>query len=106
MSMEITKNQIVDVINLMMTRLDSLENEQTKQKEYIAQIKKRMLELNDFINDIIDIVEDENYNESESIEKTMEIYSQMKAKINKLISDSELENMDVKQLMSQIIGES
>lgn len=106
MSMEITKNQIVDVINLMMTRLDSLENEQTKQKEYIAQIKKRMLELNDFINDVIDIVEDENYNESESIEKTMEIYSQMKAKINKLISDSELENMDVKQLMSQIIGES
>ena len=104
--MEITKNQIVDVINLMMTRLDSLENEQTKQKEYIAQIKKRMLELNDFINDIIDIVEDENYNESESIEKTMEIYSQMKAKINKLISDSELENMDVKQLMTQIIGES
>ena len=106
MSMEITKNQIVDVINLMMTRLDSLENEQTKQKEYIAQIKKRMLELNDFINDVIDIVEDENYNESESIEKTMEIYSQMKAKINKLISDSELENMDVKQLISQIIGES
>ena len=52
--MEITKNQIVDVINLMMTRLDSLENEQTKQKEYIAQIKKRMLELNDFINDITD----------------------------------------------------
>ena len=106
MSMEITKNQIVDVINLMMTRLDSLENEQTKQKEYIAQIKKRMLELNDFINDIIDIVEDENYNDSESIEKTMEIYSQMKAKINKLITDSELENMDVKQLKIQIIGES
>ena len=104
--MEITKNQIVDVINLMMTRLDSLENEQTKQKEYIAQIKKRMLELNDFINDVIDIVEDENYNDSESREKTMEIYSQMKAKINKLITDSELENMDVKQLKIQIIGES
>ena len=104
--MEITKNQIVDVINLMMTRLDSLENEQTKQKEYIAQIKKRMLELNDFINDVIDIVEDENYSDSESIEKTMEIYSQMKAKINKLITDSELENMDVKQLKIQIIGES
>ena len=90
MSMEITKNQIVDVINLMMTRLDSLENEQTKQKEYIAQIKKRMLELNDFINDIIDIVEDENYSDSESIERTMEIYSQMKVKINKLIDNSEL----------------
>ena len=106
MSMEITKNQIVDVINLMMTRLDSLENEQTKQKEYIAQIKKRMLELNDFINDIIDVVEDENYSDSESIEKTMEIYSQMKVKLGKLIDESELEGMDIKQLMSQIIGES
>jgi len=106
MSMEITKNQIVDVINLMMTRLDSLENEQTKQKEYIAQIKKRMLELNDFINEIIDIVEDENYNDSESIAKTMEIYSQMKVKLGKLIDESELEGMDIKQLMSQIIGES
>jgi len=108
MSMEITKNQIVDVINLMMTRLDSLENEQTKQKEYIAQIKKRMLELNDFINDIIDVVEDENYSDSESIQKTMEIYSQMKVKLNKLIDESELDNMDIniKQLMSQIIGES
>ena len=104
--MEITKNQIVDVINLMMTRLDSLENEQTKQKEYIAQIKKRMLELNDFINDIIDIVEDENYDDSESIAKTMEIYSQMKVKLGKLMDESELEGMDIKQLMSQIIGES
>ena len=104
--MEITKNQIVDAINLMMTRLDSLENEQTKQKEYIAQIKKRMLELNDFINEIIDVVEDENYSDSESIAKTMEIYSQMKVKLGKLIDESELEGMDIKQLMSQIIGES
>jgi len=106
MSMEITKNQIVDVINLMMTRLDSLENEQTKQKEYIAQIKKRMLELNDFINDIIDIVEDENHSDSESIERTMEIYSQMKVKLGKLMDESELEGLDIKKLMSQIIGES
>ena len=104
--MEITKNQIIDVINLMMLRLDSLENEQAKQKDYIFQIKKRMLELNDFINDIIDIVEDENYSDSESIEKTMEIYSQMKVKLGKLIDESELEGLDIKQLMSQIIGES
>ena len=65
-----------------------------------------MLELNDFINDIIDIVEDENYSDSESIERTMEIYSQMKVKINKLIDNSELEDIDIKKLMSQIIGES
>ena len=106
MSMEITKNQIVDVINLMMTRLDSLENEQKKQKDYIVQIKKRMLELNAFINDIIDIVEDEQNDNEEVIAKTMEIYEQMKKKVSDLINDSELEQVNKKELMNQIIGES
>ena len=106
MNMEITKNQIVDVINLMMTRLDSLENEQAKQKDYIAQIKKRMLELNSFINDIIDIVEDEHYDDAEVLARTMEIYDQMKKKVSDLTDDSELDKVDKKELMNQIIGES
>jgi len=106
MDMEITKNQIVDVINLMMTRLDSLENEQQKQKDYIVQIKKRMLELNDFINDIVDIVEDEQHDDAEVLAKTMKIYEQMKSKVNRLIKDSELDHVDTKELMNQIIGES
>ena len=104
--MEITKNQIVDVINLMMTRLDSLENEQTKQKEYIAQIKKRMLELNTFINDIIAVVEDERYDESEVVAKTMEFYDKMKSKVLEIIDDAEIKELDKKELMSQIVGES
>jgi len=107
MNMEITKNQIIDVINLMMVRLDSLENEQTKQKEYIAQIKKRMVDLNHFINDIIDIVEDEQNTDAEVVlAKTMEIYEQMKKKVSDLIDDSELDKVDKKELMNQIIGES
>ena len=106
MDMEITKNQIIDVINLMMLRLDSLENEQTKQKEYIAQIKKRMLELNTFINDIIDVVEDERYDESEVVAKTMKIYDKMKIKVLEIIDDAEIKELDKKELMSQIVGES
>ena len=106
MDMEITKNQIIDVINLMMLRLDSLENEQTKQKEYIAQIKKRMLELNTFINDIIDVVEDERYNESEVVEKTMKIYDKMKIKVLEILDDAEIKELDKKDLMNQIVGES
>ncbi len=106
MSMEITKNQIIDVINLMMTRLDTLENEQAKQKDYIAQIKKRMLELNDFINDIIDIVEDENHDSDEALVKTMKVYEDMKRKVNELIDKSELDELNIKELMSQVIGES
>ena len=65
-----------------------------------------MLELNDFINDIIDIVEDEQYDDAEALAKTMKIYEQMKNKVNKLIKDSELDQVDIKELMSQIIGES
>ena len=107
MDMEITKNQIIDVINLMMVRLDSLENEQQKQKDYIVQIKKRMVDLNHFINDIIDIVEDEQNTDAEVVlAKTMEIYEQMKKKVSDLIDDSELDKVDKKELMNQIIGES
>ena len=106
MDMEITKNQIVDVINLIMTRLDSLENEQKKQKDYIVQIKKRMIELNSFINDIIDVVEDEKYNDSELVERTIEIYDKMKDKMLEIIDDTELKELDKKELMHQIIGES
>ena len=104
--MEITKNKIIDVINLMMLRLDSLENEQAKHKDYIAQIKKRMVELNNFINDIIDVVEDERYDESESYAKTIEIYDQMKNKVTEMLGDSELKEVDKKELLSHIIGES
>ena len=106
MSMEITKNQIIDVLNLMMMRLDSLENEQAKQKDYIFQIKKRMLELNTFINDIIDVVEDERYDESEVVAKTMKIYDKMKIKVLEIIDDAEIKELDKKELMSQIVGES
>ena len=106
MSMEITKNQIIDVINLMMVRLDSLENEQAKQKDYIFQIKKRMLELNTFINDIIDVVEDERYDESEVVAKTMKIYDKMKIKVLEIIDDAEIKELDKKELMSQIVVES
>ena len=106
MDMEITKNQIIDVLNLMMVRWDSLENEQAKQKDYIFQIKKRMLELNTFINDIIDVVEDERYVESEVVAKTMEIYDKMKSKVLEIIDDAEIKELDKKELMNQIVGES
>jgi uncharacterized coiled-coil protein SlyX len=106
MSMEITKNQIIDVLNLMMMRLDSLENEQAKQKDYIVQIKKRMIQLNNFINDIIDIVEDERYTEEEAYAETMKIYDQMKKKVNEMLNDSELKDINKKELLSNIVGES
>ena len=106
MDMEITKNQIIDVINLMMVRLDSLENEQAKQKDYIVQIKKRMIQLNNFINDIIDIVEDERYTEEEAFAETIKVYDQMKKKLDEMLNDSEFKDLNKKDLLSNIVGES
>ncbi len=106
MSMEITKNQIIDVLNLMMMRLDSLENEQAKQKDYIVQIKKRMIQLNNFINDIIDIVEDERYTEEEAFAETIKVYDQMKKKLDEMLNDSEFKDLNKKDLLSNIVGES
>ena len=40
MNMNPTRDQLFDVIELMMNRLDSLEIEQKKQKEFSVQIKK------------------------------------------------------------------
>ena len=104
--MEITKNQIIDVLNLMMMRLDSLENEQAKQKDYIVQIKKRMIQLNNFINDIIDIVEDERYTEEEAFAETIKVYDQMKKKLDEILNDSEFKDLNKKDLLSNIVGES
>ena len=60
MNMNPTRDQLFDVIELMMNRLDSLEIEQKKQKEFSVQMKKKVLELNNFINDIMDVIEKED----------------------------------------------
>ena len=70
------------------------------------QIKKRMIQLNNFINDIIDIVEDERYTEEEAYAETMKIYDQMKKKVNEMLNDSELKDINKKELLSNIVGES
>ena len=62
--------------------------------------------MNNFINDIIDVVEDERYDESEVVAKTMEIYDKMKSKVLEIIDDAEIKDIDKKELMTQIIGES
>ena len=43
--------KIVNVITNIMTRLDDLECEQQRNKEMFYKVKKRLLELNDNIND-------------------------------------------------------
>ena len=53
--METAEKKITKVLTNIINRLDDLEIEQYKNKEMFSIIKKRLLELNSFINDILDI---------------------------------------------------
>ena len=55
-----TRKKIVNVITNIMTRLDDLECEQQRNKEMFYKVKKRLLELNDNINDILVFVDGGN----------------------------------------------
>ena len=105
--MPITENQIVNVLNIIIARLDNVEKEQETNKKVIVKIKSRLLELNRFVNDVIDIVEDDNYEDDVLVEnklsefkRTNKMIEELEMNINEPISD------DLKSMLDQIIGES
>ena len=105
--MPITENQIVNVLNIIIARLDNVEKEQETNKKVIVKIKSRLLELNGFVNDVIDIVEDDNYEDDVLVEnklsefkRTNKMIEELEMNINEPISD------DLKSMLDQIIGES
>ena len=105
--MPITENQIVNALNIIIARLDNVEKEQETNKKVIVKIKSRLLELNGFVNDVIDIVEDDKYEDDVLVEnklsefkKTNKMIEELEMNINEPISD------DLKLMLDQIIGES
>jgi hypothetical protein len=105
--MPITENQIVNALNIIIARLDNVEKEQETNKKVIVKIKSRLLELNGFVNDVIDIVEDDKYEDDVLVEnklsefkKTNKMIEELEMNINEPISD------DLKSMLDQIIGES
>ena len=105
--MPITENQIVNVLNIIIARLDNVEKEQETNKKVIVKIKSRLLELNGFVNDVIDIVEDDKYEDDVLVEnklsefkRTNKMIEELEMNINEPISD------DLKSMLDQIIGES
>ena len=57
--MEIPKSKVIEVLNDITSRLNNLEIEQRRNKEIFFIFKKRLLELNDFINDILDVIDED-----------------------------------------------
>ena len=97
--METAEKKIIKVLANVINRLDDLEIEQYKNKEMFSIIKKRLLELNSFVNDILDIIEtDDEKLYAETINK----YSDLRDLIDKEFDEED----DITQLKNQVIGES
>ena len=98
--MEINKNQIVNILN----RLNDLETEQQKNKEFFIMVKNKLLELNDCVDAILSIV---SYEDDILYRDKMKQYENMKLlfveELNK--HEDKFDDDELKQLMNQIVGE-
>jgi hypothetical protein len=98
--MEITEKKIVKVLNNILERVDSLETQQQRNKEFSAAVKKRLLDLNEFVNDVIDIVEGEHFEDDQLLERKLNKYTDLRGLVDKELEELEIEFMD------SIVGES
>ena len=98
--MEVNKNQIVNILN----RLNDLETEQQKNKEFFIMVKNKLLELNDCVDAILSIV---SYEDDILYRDKMKQYENMKLlfveELNK--HKDKFDDDELKQLMNQIVGE-
>jgi hypothetical protein len=103
--MEITEKKIVNVLTTIMTRLDDLEFAQHQHKEMFYKVKKRLLELNDNLNDILDVVEDADM---EMVDEVKSKYSELRSWVDNELDreETDFDDEDARQLMNQIVGES
>ena len=101
--------QIIKVLSFILTRLDTLEIEQSRHKEMFYKVRKNLTNANDLINQILDVLEIEN---PDLYSKTMEQYQDSTMKdlvamldkhINELDSFSDEEVFD---LLTQIVGDA
>jgi len=101
--------QIIKVLSFILSKLDTLEIEQSKHKEMFYKVRKNLTDANYLINQILDVLEIEN---PELYNKTMEQYQNGHVKdlvstLDKHIAElDELSDDDVLDLLTQIVGES
>jgi len=101
--MEKAEKKIIKVLTNIINRLDDLEIEQHKNKEMFSNIKERLLDLNSFVNDILDIVNNEEYEDDKLLEqKLFRKYSNLRDLIDKEFDDED----NITELKNQVIGES
>ena len=101
--------QIIKVLSFIMSRLDSLEVEQSRHKEMFYKVRKNLTDANDLINQILDVLEIEN---PELYNETMQQFEDghlkdMVSTIDKHIEELvEWDDEELFQLFSQIVGDA
>ena len=109
MEQKANNEQIIKVLSFILSKLDTLEIEQSKHKEMFYKVRKNLTDANDLINQILDVLEIEN---PELYDKTMEQYQNGHVKdlvstLDKHIAELEdLSDDDVLDILTQIVGES
>ena len=98
--METNEKQIVRVLNSILERVDILETQEQRNKEFASAVKKRLLDLNEFFNDVIDIVEGEHFEDDQLLERKLNKYTDLRGVVDKELEELEIEFMD------SIVGES
>ena len=100
--METNEKQIVRVLNNILERIDTLELQQARNKEFAVVVKKRLLDLNEFVNDVLDIVEGTNFEDDIMLEQKLNRYSDLRKMVEEELEEREF---DI-EFKDSIVGES
>ena len=100
--METNEKQIVRVLNNILERIDTLEIQQARNKEFAAVVKKRLLDLNEFVNDVLDIVGGTSFEDDLILEQKLTEYTDLRRMVEKELEEQEF---DI-EFKNSIVGES
>ena len=100
------KEQIIKVLSFILSRLDTLEIEQSRHKEMFYKVRKNLTDANDLINQILDVLELEN---PELYNKTISQYQDNNLKDILSTLDKHILEFDddqILELLTHIVGDA
>ena len=100
--METNEKQIVRVLNNILERIDTLELQQARNKEFAVVVKKRLLDLNEFVNGVLDIVGGTSFEDDLILEQKLTEYTDLRRMVEKELEEQEF---DI-EFKNSIVGES
>jgi hypothetical protein len=101
--------KITNVLTMIINKMDNLEEEQVKSNEALSKVKSRLLQLNGFVNDIIDVIENDFHYEDEKpitdkISKFRHLSEAIMKELN--VDSKDVNKKHLKSVLNEIIGES